>query len=579
MSESVHYPKHVIGTHMREFMVQEMFTESGVEMVVLLKDLRHQTTAKLTVSAFIQKVNILRDIVQGEESEDMLESTLVWERTEDLNCVPGFLNKLQDCVNSSFNCSLSGPTPLGSHRSSKRRRSSILYNLEKSSSTIESMGGSVAVATAIHNALATLSSPVISSHPLQATLNSIADLYSSVQIIRNHISEPRSTSSEEEYSKQLVVLLCTSQLTLKNLSSSGYIEPDTSCDSCIELQEKFREAEVKITNCTSRIFQGVKNEVTSLVEEECLRLSSLSESLALDIGKLAIMSTVPIPETSKLKPGGPLCVNFTEGIRCGLESLLLKSVDSAVHSANILSNCKSRAESSRVIEAAESAMQNIALFLKKFVKLNAAVEYGREITEDEQKDIIDEWVFKAESASETIIQLQKSLVDIGEHIEMPQALNSEMWRRLAEELKGRLEKLLCFAGIGATSFDITNCSISSSLDSENSAMFMDELQNIAKISLQSVERLIDTVSKNNSPYFDELVSQDMQKKFFGHWPKNCSEYKMYLEDQKTKQWCQSPKKSSLRTVVAPKEEKKVRFDVEYDSASESYIENVDTINI
>ncbi|XP_066947752.1 LOW QUALITY PROTEIN: kinesin-like protein KIF14 [Macrobrachium rosenbergii] len=564
-----------------EFMVQEMFTESGVEMIVLLKDLRHQTTAKLPVSTFIQKVNILRDIVQGEESEDMLESTLVWERTEDLNCVPGFLNKLQDCVSSSLNCSLSGPTPLGSRCSSKRRRSSINYNFEKNSSmsTIESMGGSVAVATAIHSALATLSPPVISSHPLQSTLNSIGDLHSSVQIIRNHTSEPRSTLSEEEFNKQLIVLLCTSQVTLQNLSSSGHMEPDTSCNSCIELQEKFREADVKITNCTSRIFQGVKNEVASLVEEECLRLSSLCESLVLDIGKLAIMSTLPVPETSKLKPGGPLCVNYTEGVRCGLESLLLKSVDSAMHSAIILSNCKSCAGSSKVIEAAESAMQNIALFLKKFVKLNAAVEYGKEITEDDQKDIIVEWVFKAESASDTIIHLQKSLVDIGGHIEMPQALNSEMWRRLAEELKGRLEKLLCFAGIGVTSFDITYCSLSSSLDSEDSAMFMEELQNIAKISLQSVETLIDTVSKISSPYFDEQVSQNMQKTFFGHWPKNCNEYKMFLEDQKTKQLCQSPRKSSLRTIVTPREEKKVRFDVEYDSASESYVENVDTINI
>ncbi|XP_068210023.1 kinesin-like protein KIF14 isoform X2 [Palaemon carinicauda] len=564
-----------------EFMVQEMFTESGVEMIVLLKDLRHQTTAKLTVSMFIQKLNNLRDIIQGEESEDVLESSLVWERTEDVNCVPGFLNKLQDCVNLSFNCSISGPAHLGSRRTSNRRRSSIIFNLEKScsTSTNDSAGGSVAVASAIHNALGMLSSSTGSSHPLQASLDSIADLYSSTQVIRNHSSDPKSTLSDEEFSKHLVVLLCTSQVTLKNLSSLCHINEESSCSSCMELQEKLKEADMKITNCTSRIFQGVKNEVASLVEEECLRLSSLSESLVLDISKLAIMTAVPVPEISKLKPGDPLCVNFTEGLRCGLELLLLKSVDSAVHSSNILSDCKSSAGSSKVLEAAQAAMHNIALFLRKFAKLNAAVEYGREIPDDEQRDIIVEWVFKVESASDTIIHLQKSLVNIGEHVEMPQALNSEMWRRLAEELKGRLEKLLCFAGIRETSFDVANCSLSSNLDSEDSASFMEELQTIAKVSLRSVETLIDNVSINNSLSFDELVSQDLQKKYCGYWPRNCNEYKMFLQNQKSKQYPQSPRKSSLRTSAAPREEKKVRFDVEYDSASESYIENIDTINV
>lgn len=45
-------------------MIQEVLTETGLEMVVLVKDLNHHMTATLSPMAFTHKLQVLRDMVQ-----------------------------------------------------------------------------------------------------------------------------------------------------------------------------------------------------------------------------------------------------------------------------------------------------------------------------------------------------------------------------------------------------------------------------------------------------------------------------------------------------------------------------------
>ena len=47
----------------------------------------------------------------------------------------------------------------------------------------------------------------------------------------------------------------------------------------------------------------MKNEVFSLVSDECANLISFSESLVMDIGQIAVIGSLPLPDISKLKPG------------------------------------------------------------------------------------------------------------------------------------------------------------------------------------------------------------------------------------------------------------------------------------
>lgn len=67
---------------------------------------------------------------QGEEGEDVsLEMGMAWERTEDVNCVPAFINKLRDssalaALNSSLNCSINAS--FAQQRRPNRRRSAFI---------------------------------------------------------------------------------------------------------------------------------------------------------------------------------------------------------------------------------------------------------------------------------------------------------------------------------------------------------------------------------------------------------------------------------------------------------------------
>ena len=82
-----------------------------------------------------------------------------------MNRVPGFINGLKKCVNSSMNCSFTSPTPALSFFSNKRRD---IFNLKRSSSTSSSgtavgYGGPVVVAAAIHGTFGGIPSPDITA--------------------------------------------------------------------------------------------------------------------------------------------------------------------------------------------------------------------------------------------------------------------------------------------------------------------------------------------------------------------------------------------------------------------------------
>lgn len=60
----------------------------------------------------------------------------------------------------------------------------------------------------------------------------------------------------------------------------------------------------------------------SLVEEASSTLISLAQSVVSNIAKLALLTEFPIPDVSKLKPGGILFNKFSDGIRDGLDQLV-----------------------------------------------------------------------------------------------------------------------------------------------------------------------------------------------------------------------------------------------------------------
>lgn len=60
----------------------------------------------------------------------------------------------------------------------------------------------------------------------------------------------------------------------------------------------------------------------SLVEEASSTLISLAQTVVSDIAKLALLTDFPIPDISKLKPGGILFNKFSDGIKDGLDQLV-----------------------------------------------------------------------------------------------------------------------------------------------------------------------------------------------------------------------------------------------------------------
>lgn len=576
-----------------EFTLQEVLTESGLEVIVLIKDLQHLMTATLTLDAFQEKLQILRDIVQNEEYDEVFEASLHWERTEDVSCVPGFINKLLDCpslhtLNSSLNCSMSSTSSFLSRSNSTRKKSSMLYVGERCTSNSESSSchGSVTVAAAIHWALTNLPQST-SCSPLTTALNAVADLHEATQHIRDHITEPGHTLSDDNLSKQFIRLYHSSQATINSLLAVANTDNLTKCVEGGQLQEKLRRASTKINNVTCRLFQGAKNEVDSLMEEESGTLISIAETLVDDIAKLALFATTRVPTNTKFKPGGLLSKKFTDGLKSGLDLLVINSGKTANNSTVLLAANQEEQDSSQgsqnLSAAAHSATFAIAAFLKKFSQLDATLEYDENLPDDEKMSKIVSWVNRVESASDTIAQLTAAILVIVNQVTLSQQgkFNVNEFECTIKELKRRLEELMKFAGLSLMPIEgLDNISLSSTSDLENSRELMDNLHTVALLSIRAVEDLKNTLNNfYKSLTFRELKSNIFRcnKKLVTQWPRNSKEYQQHLEKLQHK----SGMKSSLRcSSEAPIEEKRVRFDISSASVSSvSGLEETDTVDV
>ncbi|KAK7082518.1 putative TRAFAC class myosin-kinesin ATPase superfamily [Halocaridina rubra] len=558
-----------------EFMVQELLSETGCDVIVLLKDHHHQTAAKLTLSMFALKLQMLKDMLQGEENEqEMFDEGIVWERTEDVCCIPGFINKLRGCVNSSINCSFGVRSHSFLSRSFTNRRSSLLFGSEKVNAASNcglfgKSSGTIFVAAALHDTLTFLPSPNASSEPLQTAVDAIIDLHSCTQNVKNHITEPDSTLSDEEFSKSLILLLCFSQVTMLTLSSLSVVQLETSYSNCLMIQEKLRNSATKIQSCASKIFQGVKNEVDSLVDEESRGLMCILQTLIADIGKLSIIASLPIPttSTSKVKPGGVLFTNFVEGLRGGLAELLQLSAEAALRGSNILTACKRSGDNRKFIEAYEASMTNIADFLKRYTRITAGLELAEGLSEEEQKHIISEWLRRVESTSYRVIDLSNNIDNTRNHLETSTQLNEEFWRKSLSHIMEGLENL---CDTVQSCYDNDDSSLHSKFDGETSGVVLEEFTTAAKKTHKSVVALVGLLHTTSFSLPKEVVHHHSSKLWLGQWPKNCDEYFDYLKKGKM-DLGKSPMKSSLRSTSSfPLEEKRVRFNIRSNSPSSGY---------
>ncbi|XP_047494563.1 kinesin-like protein KIF14 [Penaeus chinensis] len=567
-----------------EFMIQEVLNETGLEVVVLVKDLNHHMTASLSPKAFMHKLQVLRDMVQGEEGEDVsLEMGMAWERTEDVNCVPAFINKLRDssalaALNSSLNCSINAS--FAQQRRPNRRRSSILCSdrgsIFGSGGGGSASSGSVAVAGAIHRSLMSLPSYDPTSPAVDAAFSAVTDLYSNIQRIRDHITEPGMTLPDDEFSEYLVKLLCVSQGAKSSLLTVAAINPTTNCNRCSQLQEKIRKGSTRIASSTSRLFQGVKSEVESLVEEESRTLLSVSKDMAKDIAQLALTASLPTPNVSNLNIEGVVCKKFVEGLRSGLEWLVKHSADTANHITEF-SDIATMSNSSKDTHSAEmhKAASAVSAFLKKFGHLDAAFDLSNTVTKEEQRSRLSEWVTRVELAADTINELNTALEEILGQVKIHTQSDIDKLEGAVEEVKTRLEKLMCFAGLGPkNSGTLNNCSFSSTSSLEDSGMFMDSLSTIAWRAVQAIESLQAVISQRDSISHPDSSNKHKASMILGHWPTNSKEYMEYRKGQRSTQ--KSPYKSSLRSATSVSgEEKRVRFNVSVSPPSTEVEDSLD----
>nr|XP_053626502.1 LOW QUALITY PROTEIN: uncharacterized protein LOC128684368 [Cherax quadricarinatus] len=515
-----------------EFTLQEVLTESGLEVIVLIKDLQHLMTATLTLDAFQEKLQILRDIVQNEEYDEVFEASLHWERTEDVSCVPGFINKLLDCpslhtLNSSLNCSMSSTSSFLSRSNSTRKKSSMLYVGERCTSNSESSSchGSVTVAAAIHWALTNLPQST-SCSPLTTALNAVADLHEATQV--SH------------------------------------------------------------TDNFNKVWKGgIARELRRLQPRSKMLFADSSKTLVDDIAKLALFATTRVPTNTKFKPGGLLSKKFTDGLKSGLDLLVINSGKTANNSTVLLAANQEEQRHSQgsqnLSAAAHSATFAIAAFLKKFSQLDATLEYDENLPDDEKMSKIVSWVNRVESASDTIAQLTAAILVIVNQVTLSQQgkFNVNEFECTIKELKRRLEELMKFAGLSLMPIEgLDNISLSSTSDLENSRELMDNLHTVALLSIRAVEDLKNTLNNfYKSLTFRELKSNIFRcnKKLVTQWPRNSKEYQQHLEKLQHK----SGMKSSLRcSSEAPIEEKRVRFDISSASVSSvSGLEETDTVDV
>ncbi|MPC61225.1 hypothetical protein E2C01_055291 [Portunus trituberculatus] len=337
-------------------MIQEVLSESGLEVVVVVKDLHHQMTATLSPASFTDVLQLLRTSAKDEDT-DVFENGLRWEKAEDVTCVPGFLNRLLECsaiqncnlsINSSFNTSSSS---IFSY-SKTRKMNNFRHLSEMSIREIpqNECRVSVGVAAALHQVLETLPASYLHTPILSSALSALCCLYEDAVHIKDHTTEPGHTLSEEELSKSLIQLFYHSQSVISSIAAAGNSEAVILAHGKDQFQDDIQKNIMKLSNCTSRLFQasinqihsrlcrsmahassllGVKTETESLVEESSATLIRLVHNLVEEVAKLSLLTALPMPDTSFFKPGEVIGGKFTGGLRIALECLVKQCGETA----------------------------------------------------------------------------------------------------------------------------------------------------------------------------------------------------------------------------------------------------------
>ncbi|XP_045109557.1 kinesin-like protein KIF14 isoform X2 [Portunus trituberculatus] len=547
-----------------EFMIQEVLSESGLEVVVVVKDLHHQMTATLSPASFTDVLQLLRTSAKDEDT-DVFENGLRWEKAEDVTCVPGFLNRLLECsaiqncnlsINSSFNTSSSS---IFSY-SKTRKMNNFRHLSEMSIREIpqNECRVSVGVAAALHQVLETLPASYLHTPILSSALSALCCLYEDAVHIKDHTTEPGHTLSEEELSKSLIQLFYHSQSVISSIAAAGNSEAVILAHGKDQFQDDIQKNIMKLSNCTSRLFQGVKTETESLVEESSATLIRLVHNLVEEVAKLSLLTALPMPDTSFFKPGEVIGGKFTGGLRIALECLVKQCGETASKATIRLATDMSQTSGS-LSTAAFSTIDNIAAFLKKYAALNTTLDYEPKLSVENQRLKLVQWIDCVESAAETLTHLNIALMDIVNQTKLFQEgkMQGNFPACIKEVLKS-LQNLMALAGLGPSLMGKGACLASYSRNKQ----LTDELRNKGRHAIKGMEKLeILCGSQNNTLESSQQETPIKYKeKVLTQWPKNSKEFQIYLQHN-------TPLKSSFQSSFHRDEkEKKVRFNVSHVSS-------------
>lgn len=551
-----------------EFMIQQVLSEKGLEVVVVVKDLHHQMTATLSLPAFTDMLQVMRSNVKNEEA-DVFESGLCWEKAGDVSCVPGFINRLLECpslqncnlsINSSFNTSSSSIFSV-----SRNRKKSNLHHLSEMSIQESSPQDTlpVSVAAAIYQVLEALPACHLHTPVTSSAWKALTDLHQDTQRIKDHTTEPGHTLGNEELSKILIQLLCHSQAVASSISAIATSEAVATTQRRDQIQDDIRKNLQKLSSCTSRLYQGLKTETESLVEETSAALIKLALLLAQEVARIALLTPLPLPDPSFLKPG-PISRKLIDGLKSGLECLIKECEETAAKGTSRLRGDRSL-NSNPLVTATLSAANDIADFLKKYAELAVTIEHEPIFSSKDQKFKLVRWMDCIESVAETLSHLNAALMDVVNHTKLSQEGNIHADSTVStRELLKRLKELLGFAGIGLPS--VGGSSLHLLPEPRNNSEFVDELHKEGVHAIKAIEKL-EALFIGQSQSLDSSTETPIKykEKILTQWPKNSDEFQMYLKQNSQPR--NSPSKNSFQSSIHRDDKgKKVRFNVSHTSS-------------
>ncbi|XP_050705267.1 uncharacterized protein LOC126990627 [Eriocheir sinensis] len=313
----------------------------------------------------------------------------------------------------------------------------------------------------------------------------------------------------------------------------------------------------------SRKKDGLKTETESLVEETSAALIKLALLLAQEVARIALLTPLPLPDPSFLKPG-PISRKLIDGLKSGLECLIKECEETAAKGTSRLRGDRSL-NSNPLVTATLSAANDIADFLKKYAELAVTIEHEPIFSSKDQKFKLVRWMDCIESVAETLSHLNAALMDVVNHTKLSQEGNIHADSTVStRELLKRLKELLGFAGIGLPS--VGGSSLHLLPEPRNNSEFVDELHKEGVHAIKAIEKL-EALFIGQSQSLDSSTETPIKykEKILTQWPKNSDEFQMYLKQNSQPR--NSPSKNSFQSSIHRDDKgKKVRFNVSHTSS-------------